>query len=109
MASPPGTAGPARSTAPGSPPTRDIHASSADKSACAPAAASSAARIPASTANPACSDLASVPKARCTPPAPGIASAMAVAIRSGSRPSATAAPAAQAGAPAVQVACQPAE
>ena len=91
-ASPPGTAGPDRSAAPGSPPTRLIHSPSAAGSACAPAAASVAARIPVSTANPTWSDLASVPNARCTPPAPGTARAMAVAICSGPRPSATAAP-----------------
>ena len=91
------------------PPTRLSHASTASGSACAPAAASRAARIPASTAKPTCSDLASVPKARWTPPAAGTASAMATAIFSAGSPSATAAPAALAGALAVQVACQPAE
>src|SRR5207245_1026638 len=84
----------ASSTAAGSPPTRPSHASTAPGSASAPAAASLAARIPASTAKPTCSDLASVPKARWTPPAAGTASAMATAICSAGRPSATAAPAA---------------
>jgi len=47
--------------------------------AIAPAAASFAARTPASAAKPACRAFASVPKARCTPPAAGTASAIAVA------------------------------
>ena len=63
----------------------------------------------ASTAKPTCSALASVPNARCTPPAPGTASASAVAICPAVSPSPIPAPAALASAPAVQVACQPAE
>jgi hypothetical protein len=89
------------------PPIIASHASSARGSAVAPAAASRAARTPASAANPTWSDFPAVPKACWTPPAAGTASAMAVAIPSAPAPAATAAHAAAAGAPAVQVACQP--
>ena len=81
--------------------------STADGSAVAPASTRVAARIPASTAKPTCSDLASVPKLRCTPPAAGTASAMARAVCSASKPRAYAAVAAAASAPVVVVACQP--